>query len=256
MASPSALCSRPIDVDALWPPNGTDEPVDAYGRLGPVAGGRPAVRLNMIASADGAAYVEGRSGALGGRADKALFATLRSLADVILVGAATMRTEGYGPARLDKVSRQGRTDRGLAPVPPIAVVTRKCQLDWRAPFFADAEERPLIITVSTADGADRRRAEEVADVIVAGEGKVELARAVAALGERGYENVLAEGGPGIAAQLAAESLLDEVCLTIAPMLVGGDARRIFDGPPLQPMNGLRLAHVFAADGYLFLHYRL
>jgi riboflavin biosynthesis pyrimidine reductase len=78
---------------------------------------------------------------------------------------------------------------------------------------------------------------------------------VRALGERGHDNVLAEGGPGIAAQLAAESILDELCLTVSPMLVGGDARRIFDGPRLEPPPRLRLAHVYAADEYLFLHYR-
>lgn len=242
-------------MEVLWPPGPPDEPGQVYGRLGRVAGGRPAVRLNMIASVDGAAYAEGRSGALGGPADKALFATLRSLADVILVGAATMRTEGYGPARLDEVARQGRRSEGRPPVPPIAVVTRSCRLDWRAPFFTDAEERPLVITVGKADAADRSRAEEVADVIVAGDDDVQLAGAVRALGERGHDNVLAEGGPGIAAQLVSESVLDEVCLTISPLLVGGDARRILDGPPFEPARHLRLAHVFAEDGYLFLHYR-
>jgi riboflavin biosynthesis pyrimidine reductase len=109
----------------LFPDPGDVDPVDAYGRLSRV-GTRPRVRLNMIASVDGGASFKGRSGELGGPADKTLFATLRSLGDVILVGAATMRTEGYGPVRLDETARARRRRWGLASVPPIAVLTRTC----------------------------------------------------------------------------------------------------------------------------------
>jgi riboflavin biosynthesis pyrimidine reductase len=104
--------------------------VGAYGRLGRVEPGRPGVRLKMIATVDGAAALHGRSGALGGPADKALFALLRSLADVILVGAGTVRAEGYGPVRLDEGARSRRSRWGLPAVPPIAVITRTCRLDW------------------------------------------------------------------------------------------------------------------------------
>src|SRR5580658_1525233 len=104
----------------LFPLPGDVDPVDAYGRLTATNSGRPAVRLNMIASVDGAATVDGRSGQLGGPPDKAVFATLRSLADVVMVGAGTMRAEGYGPARLADDARARRRDSGLPPVPPIA----------------------------------------------------------------------------------------------------------------------------------------
>jgi riboflavin biosynthesis pyrimidine reductase len=238
----------------LFPDPGDVDPVDAYGRLSRV-GTRPRVRLNMIASVDGGASFKGRSGELGGPADKALFATLRSLGDVILVGAATMRTEGYGPVRLDETARARRRRWGLASVPPIAVLTRTCRLDWNSRFFTDAEQRPIVVTVSSAAGTDRYRAAEVADLIVAGEDRVDLAIAVSALGELGYDNVLAEGGPGIAAELATANLLDELCLTVSPLLVGGDARRILDGEPLEVPTRLRLCDVFEADGYLFLRYR-
>jgi riboflavin biosynthesis pyrimidine reductase len=237
----------------LYPDPGEVDPVDAYGRLSRV-GDRPRVRLNMIASVDGAASVAARSGALGGPADKALFATLRSLADVILVGAATMRTEGYGPARLDETARDRRRQWGLVPVPPIAVVTRACRLDWNLPFFREAEQRPVVITATSAAASDRDRAAEVADVVVAGDGGVDLAHAMRALAERGYGNVLAEGGPGISAQLAEADLLDELCLTVSPLLAGGDAKRILDGRSLEPPTRFELLHVLAADGYLFLRY--
>jgi riboflavin biosynthesis pyrimidine reductase len=239
----------------LFPTAGDVDPVDAYGRLAALGPGRPGVRLNMIASVDGAASLQGRSGALGGPADKALFATLRSLADVVLVGAGTMRAEGYGLARLSDDARGRRRDWGLSPVPPIAVITRSCRLDWSARFFTEAEQRPLVLTVAAAAAAVRMGAAAVADVIVAGDDKVDLARAVRALAKRGHTNVLSEGGPGVAAQLAGAGLLDEVCLTVAPLLAAGEARRILDGAALGPPSVLELGHVLEADGYLFLRYR-
>ena len=239
----------------LWPSPGEIDPVDAYGRLPRVGPRRPGLRLNMIASVDGAASVAGRSGALGGPADKALFAVLRSLADVILVGAGTARAEGYGPARLDERARARRRGWGLPAVPPIAVVTRACRLDWGAPFFHDAEQRPLVVTVASAPAADRERAAEVAEVVVAGDTEVDLWSALASLAGRGHDNVLAEGGPALAAGLAAAGLLDEVCLTLSPLLAGGDAARILSGAALAPQISLELAHLLHVDAYLFLRYR-
>ena len=238
---------------ALVPAPGTD-PVDAYGRLGRLDPRRPGVRLNMIASVDGAAAIDGRSGALGGPADKGLFAVLRSLADVILVGAATVRAEGYGPVRLDEGARSRRRRLGLPAVPPIAVITRACRFDWTSEFFTEAEQRPLVVTVASATATDRERAAQVADVIVAGDTEVDLGAAVNSLGARGHDNVLAEGGPVVAAELAAAGLLDELCLTVSPLLAGGDAHRILAGSALVPPLGLELGHVLEADGYLFLRY--
>ena len=108
-------------------------------------------------------------------ADKALFAVLRSLADVVLVGAGTMRAEGYGPARLSDDARARRRDRGPPPVPPIAVMTRSCRLDWSARFFTEAEQRPLVVTVASAAAADRARAAEMADTVIAGDNGAALA---------------------------------------------------------------------------------
>ena len=237
----------------LFPDPGEVDPIDAYGRLSR-DGQRPRVRLNMIASVDGAGSLDGHSAALGGPADRALFATLRALADVIVVGAATMRTESYGPAHLNDTNRGLRLRWAMTAVPPVAVVTRACRLDWQAPFFADAEQRPIIITAASAALDDRARAAEVADVIIAGDNGVDLAQALRALAERGHENVLGEGGPGIAAQLAGADLLDELCLTVSPLLAGGDAKRILDGGLLRPPPRLELRHVLESDGYLFLRY--
>lgn len=212
-------------------------------------------RLNMIASVDGATSVEGLSGALGGGADRRVFAALRSLADVILVAAGTVRAEGYGPARLPGEVQAARRARGQAPVPPIAVVSRACALEWGSAFFTEAVARPVVVTVSAAPPANRARAAEVADVVVAGEESVDLAVAVGELRARGHASILAEGGPSLNGQLAAAGLLDELCLTLSPRMVGGDSRRILTGPFLPAPVPMALHSVCEDGGFLFLRYR-
>jgi riboflavin biosynthesis pyrimidine reductase len=213
------------------------DPKDIYGDP-PVAAGRPGVRANMIASVDGATAVDGVAGGLGGEADRELFALLRTLADVVLVAAGTVRAERYGPSRV-----------------PIAVVTRSCRLDWESRFFTDQIARPVVVTVATAPAEARARAAEVADVVIAGERDVDLAAALDALGERGWRAVLCEGGPTLLGQVAATGLLDELCLTLSPRLVGGDAKRVLDGPLLPGPPTLTLASACEQDGFLFLRYR-
>jgi riboflavin biosynthesis pyrimidine reductase len=210
-------------------------PAAVYADLPEVAG-RPAVRLNMIASLDGAATVDGLSGGLGGPADHRVFAALRELADVVLVAAGTVRAERYGPSKV-----------------PLAIVTRSCALDLDAPLFAEGA-RAIVLTVATAPPKAVAAAREVADVLVAGERTVDLRVALQLLGAAGYRSVLAEGGPSLNAQLAAADLIDELCLTIAPCLVGGDSRRILAGPTVH-MSRFALHTICEDDGYLFLRLR-
>jgi riboflavin biosynthesis pyrimidine reductase len=237
-------------------PEAIDEvdPVEVYADL-PVSTRRPSVRLNMIVSVDGGTSWGGVSGALGGPADKALFAVLRSLADVVLVAAGTMRAENYGPAALPVTMRDARVQRGQRPVPPIAVVSRSCRLDWSTPFFVSAAERPVVITVVDAPAADRAQAAEVADVVLAGAHDVDLALALDELGARGARTVLAEGGPTLNGALARTGVLDELCLTLAPRLASGDAKRILAGSTLDELGMLHLHSVCEDDDYLFLRYR-
>jgi riboflavin biosynthesis pyrimidine reductase len=230
------------------------EPADVYADV-PRAEGRPSLRLNMIASVDGATSVDGVSGKLGGAADHRVFFALRSLADVILVAAGTVRAEGYGPAELPAETQDARRRRGQTPVPAIAVVSHSCSLDWQSPLFTAATVRPIIVTVGDAPGDHRSRATDVADVVIAGERDVDLRRALDAIGERGAHSVLAEGGPSLNAQLAGAGLLDEVCLTLSPSIVGGDGKRIVTGPSLDMSAELRLCSLCEDDGYLFLRYR-
>ena len=204
----------------------------------PDAVGRPSVRLNMISSVDGATAVGGVSGGLGSLADKRVFAVLRSLADVVLVAAGTVRAENYGPAAV-----------------PVAVVTRTAQLDWQSRFFTKADARPIVLTTDDAPAENLAHAAEVADVVLAGTGSVDLRRALDELALRGARNVLAEGGPTLNAQLALAGVLDELCLTFSPKLAAGDAKRILDGPPLPAPTKLHLRSLCEDDNYLFFRYR-
>jgi riboflavin biosynthesis pyrimidine reductase len=216
----------------------------------------PWVRANMVASADGATAIEGRSGGLGGPADRLLFRVLRGLADVILVGGGTARAERYGPARpaagLPGL-RAGRTA-----TPPIAVVTGRLDLDPDAPLLtrAPADARTIVLTTESAPAAQRAALARHADVIVAGTDTVSPGRAIAALAGLGHTRILTEGGPGLLAQIAAAGLLDELCLTISPVLAGGPGGRVLAASPALPAAGapLRLAHVLADDGFLFCRY--
>jgi riboflavin biosynthesis pyrimidine reductase len=190
---------------------------------------RPWMMLNMIASVDGATVIDGRSGGLGGPGDRAIFRVLRTIADVILVGAATVRAEGYGPPK--KSGQQ------------VAVVSRSGSLDWSSALFTSGAG----VAVLPVDGPDLPA--PTIRAIRAGQGDVDLRAALAQLEAR---IVLCEGGPTLNGQLLAAGLVDELCLTVAPRLVGGDAKRIVAGP--EAPTDLRLAQLLEEDGFLFYRY--
>ncbi|MDT3444799.1 MULTISPECIES: pyrimidine reductase family protein [unclassified Pseudofrankia] len=236
-------------------PGLAQDDLDAAYAVPALLPGTAHVRANFVASADGAAEVSGRSGALGGPADRWVFRTLRWLADVVVVGAGTARTEDYGPAIVPPERREARVAAGLAPVPPIAVISGSMELDPTARLF-DAEVRPLLLTRASAP-ADRVAAlREVADVVVCGDERVELKAALAELVARGLPRVLTEGGPLLHAQLAGAGLLDELCLTVAPLLGGPGHLGIVAGLPWPSARAMELAHLLEEDGTLFLRYRL
>jgi riboflavin biosynthesis pyrimidine reductase len=215
----------------------------------------PWLRANMVASADGAASLSGASAGLSSSADRHVFALLRTLADVILAGAATVRTERYAPVRPRELWSHLRE--GRAPTPPIAVVSARLDLDPTSRLLADSPPHARTIVITGGASPPDRRAELAsrADVIVAGDQDVDLKAAVEALAERGYQRILAEGGPHLLAQLLAVGLLDELCLTVAPLMTGPVAGRIVAGTlaPERPLP-LTLAHVIDADDFLLCRY--
>lgn len=223
---------------------------DAYG-VGEVA---THLRLNMVLSADGRATDrKGRSGGLGGDGDKEVFRTLRALADGILVGAGTVRTEGYGPHRLRPDLLARRVDDGRPLPAPIVVVSRSLNLPYDAPLFTEAETPTIVLTCEAAPEEGRQAASRAGILLIAGEDDIELGLGIAALHERfGLCHLLCEGGPTLNAPLLEAGLVDELCLTVAPLLVGVDGPSLVDG--LSAGHALDLRQVLEQDGELFLRY--
>ena len=185
----------------------------------------------MVSSADGAISVDGVSAGLSGSADKEVFFYLRSLADVILVGAATAREENYGQPKLSPELVAEREARGQTSLPRIAVISNSGQMDWAARLFhptatTPPAERPSVICPAGTEPDQQAAARLVADVIIAGDSDVDLASAMAQLGEQGARFVLCEGGPTINGYLLTAGLVDELCLTLSPSLVGGRGPRV------------------------------
>jgi riboflavin biosynthesis pyrimidine reductase len=234
VVSTSGTDEHPIRLRRVVPQGPDVEPEEAYG----VPAGTTWLRANMVSSADGAITgPDHRSAGVSSPADRYVFGALRRQADAILVGAGTARTEGYRPARV-----------------PIALVSARLELDLGSPLLSQADPRTIVYTATSA-GAERIEAtSQVADVVICGEALVDLGVAVADLRRRGYQRVLCEGGPTLLGSVLGQGLLDELCLTISPVLVGGTIARIIAGTPLPGLVDLELAHLLEADGSLFARY--
>ena len=215
------------------------------------------VRANVIAGLDGGATRGGASGGLGGPGDRLLFGILRELADVIVVGAGTARSENYGGAKMTDDDRHRRRSRGQAEVPPIALITRAGGIAADARVLTDTEVAPLILTCTQAACGVRRRLGSTAEVIdcsSADPGEVDLTVVLNPLAERGLGRVLTEGGPTLLGAIVAEDLLDELCLTVAPVLTAGDAVRVAAGPR-EVFTRMRPAHAITdAEDFLYNRY--
>lgn len=191
----------------------------------------PWLRVNMISTVDGAATGEGgKSGAINNQADKRVFDLLRSLADAVVVGAGTARTEGYRP--LDR---------------PLVLVSRSGEVP---PLLADVEPGSVLLaTVARAPGLATARAQLGQEhLLVLGETEVDLRALRATLGERGLVRLLGEGGPHLLHDLLTAGLVDELCATLVPRLVAGEHPRITAGPGLDIPLELRL--LLEQDGTL------
>jgi riboflavin biosynthesis pyrimidine reductase len=214
----------------------------------------PFVRFNFIASADGAAAVAGRSGGLGNDGDRLIFGLLRRLADVIVVGAGTVRAEGYAGELVDPRSQAARRASGRTGHPALAVISGSLDLDPGSGLFAAPPVRPLIFTTTAADPGRRRALEGVADVIDCGVSAVDPEQVVRYLSGRGLGRVLCEGGPAVLASFTAAGLVDELCLSLSPLLVGGEGPRISNGTGTQEPVPLRLASLLHEESALYARY--
>jgi riboflavin biosynthesis pyrimidine reductase len=220
---------------------------------------RARVMLNMVQSADGRATLTGRSGPLSGAADRALFHALRSSADAVLVGAGTVRTERYGRILRDQSVREVRLGRGLSAEPLACIVSGRLALDEDIPLLRDPDSHVVVLTASEASLAEPGAQ---IDYVRSPGGQLDLPAAIAELSARfTLSSLMCEGGPHLARELIASGVLDEIFLTISPVLAGGEpsagqALRILAGMELDPPARLELLGAVRSDSYLFLRYAL
>jgi riboflavin-specific deaminase-like protein len=257
---------RLIDELACLPPAmGGPREGDLADRAAAGARSRPYLLLNMVSTADGRATLGGRSGAIGGEADKELFHGLRTAVDAVMAGAGTVRAERYRRLVRDERRRQIRRERGLAEEPLACIVSGRLALTGEIPLLADPDARVAIVTASAASLPEDCRA-RIEYVRAAREGvldppSLDLPSAMSELRERfGVRTVLCEGGPHLNSQLLAEGLVDELFLSLSPKLAGGDAAseplRILSGPELDPPVTLELLAALEHDSHLFLRYKI
>lgn len=213
----------------------------------------PRVRANFIASLDGAATHEGRTAGLNNADDKQVFDLLRMLCDAVLVGAGTLRAEGYADLRLDPAAVAWRKQQSLAAQPTLAIVSGRLDLSPDMAALALAPARPIVFTHDRSPLEQRRRLSQAADVVVCGAHALDARAMLMALAQRGLRQVLCEGGPHLFASLIEADCVDELCLTLSPVLENGGAGRITAGAPLTP-RGMRLGHVLSAGDMLMLRY--
>jgi riboflavin biosynthesis pyrimidine reductase len=242
---------------ALLPAPADEVDVHAFYAADWVDGG--GLRVNFVSSADGAAQADGKSEGLQTAGDNRVFAALRDLADVVLAGAGTVTIEGYRAISVSGRRAAIRRRYGLRDVLPTAVISRSLRLNPDSALFTDAhpDARTIVLTSEAAPAERVAALAKVADVAVCGSDLVDLALARAALAERGLTRILSEGGPIAFTHLAAAGVVDELCLSLTPKLVGPGPTRITAGADLwtQP-RALQLAGLLEEDGALFLRYRL
>jgi riboflavin biosynthesis pyrimidine reductase len=205
---------------------------------------------NFVTTIDGAAAVAGSSTAINDADDRAMFKAMRAAPDFILVGAETVRAEDYGPVDLDDARRKARLEARLEGTPHLAIVTRSLDLEPDARVFSDPKSRVTILTTEEAP-ADRAAAlAEVADVVrLKATAPDDILRYM-----RMARVVLCEGGPSLMGQFIAAGLVDEMALTVAPLLAAGRSPRMAHGPDAGPPLGMRLDRVLYGDRSLFLRY--
>ncbi|GAA1837723.1 pyrimidine reductase family protein [Agromyces salentinus] len=213
----------------------------------------PRVRMNFVASIDGSATLSGRSGPLGDATDRLAMQVLRTLADVVLIGAGTVRAEGYGGLAVGEADAAWRRSQGLDGQPRVAVVSSRLDLEPRHPFFAEAVRRPLVVTHASSPESRRLALAEVADVLVCGDDALDPRAMLGGLARAGLGQVLCEGGPHLFGSLLDADLVDEVCLTLSPTLAGGSGIRIVQGAA-EAARRMRLVHAMPAGDLVLLRY--
>jgi riboflavin biosynthesis pyrimidine reductase len=238
--------SLPLDVTAL----GAVDLAAAY----PWPADRPWTRVAMLRSLDGGvAGADGRSRSISSVTDRAVLGEIRRLADAIVVGAGTVRDEPYGPLRPDPATVEERGALGLAPAPGFVVVSASLDLPLGAPMFTGSGVRPVVVTADDADPQARARVGDVADVVALPRSELGGRGISAALHARGLRRLLCEGGPGLLRTFTADDAVDEIDLTLAPVMPASHgAPDRGNAAPLP--SGFRLVGLLEHESFLFARY--
>ncbi|WP_280455047.1 pyrimidine reductase family protein [Nocardia brasiliensis] len=214
------------------------------------SGESPWIKANFVVSVDGAIAANGgTSGALTSPLDQQVLRLLRELSDVVLVGASTIRAEDYIGIRVSDAGQERRRARGMAPTPPIAVVTGRADLDPNARIFTNTSVPPIILTTTTASTTAKRNLETAgAHVVELGAHSITTTAIVDTLSSFGHRRIVTEGGPTLVGQLAADHALDELCITTAPTVLSGTSVRLThsERPASLAMDCKHI--IFDADG--------
>lgn len=214
---------------------------------------RPYLITNFAITIDGKATLHGRSGAIGSDTDTEMLVGLRTKVDAVMIGAGTLRAERYGRIVPDPEKRAWRERQGLAPDPLAVIVSGRLDIPWDAPLFTCGEpQRVLIYTVSEVEPP----ATETPVRVIRDDGALDLAAMLRDLrAERGVRALLCEGGPHLHAQLIDAGLVDELFVTYAPKLAGGEGPTLAaELPELE--RPVELAWLLDEDGELFARYRV
>ena len=238
----------------IWPRHTHEIDEQELERLYGYPADRRWLAVNFVASADGAVEIHGRSAGLSNPADRRVYRLGSDLADVVLLGAGTATIEEFRGVHPDEQAAQRRRRYGLSDVTPIAVVTSGRTLPADAPVITEARTPTIVITCATAPPKlCEAWTAAGATVLIAGEDTVDVTAAVGALVKRGLTRIDCEGGPRLFDSLIEAGLVDELRLTISPLLVSGMADRIAYGPGVVPTR-LELASVLAEGDTLLLRY--
>ncbi len=236
----------------LLPDPGDVDPLTSYlGAARPCPSDRPWVVVGMISTLDGATATEGTSGGLGGPADKQLLRAVRGIADAVIVGAGTVSAEDYGPLRhSDEVSAAREAVGRASGQPRLVIVSGSLSVDPTARVFEDPPVRPLVCTTDRADDADIAAFDGAAEVFRAGTQHVDLSTVLTRLRDDGASVVVCEGGPTLNGALMDTGLVDEWCITLSPLVAGGDSSRIVAGADAT-QHEYELVSLLTEDGLLF-----
>ena len=215
------------------------------------SGRTPCLRAGFVLATDGGIAFDGSSRPLRTPTDEAAFHALRAVSDAVVVGAGTARAEDYGPVRPRPAGQEWRRGQGKPPIPPLVLVSRSLDIDPAARCFSGPS---LVLTCEAADRGRRARLAQVTTLVVAGAEDVDLPAAVGALHERGLTRLLCEGGPRLLTALLQAQLVDELCLTLTPMLLGAAPQLL--SAALPSPRRLELRHLVEDDGVLLARYAL